>query len=92
MEFRVNANRAGVGSTLNGGSSGIPEPAIASGPGKLRFSGDLRLGRDEDIEDKAVSGEGKIEPALLGISPGLMTLDCVPVGNDLASVDAFEMV
>lgn len=94
MECRANASRAGGGgSNLYGGATGTPTGGLeiaCSGPGKLqRFSGDLRVGRADDIDDRAVSGEGKIEPMLVGTAPAL---DFASIGtNGGAATETVEL-
>lgn len=61
---------------------------IASGLVKLRFSGDLRVGRAEDIDDRAVSGEGKSGATVPGMSLLIRCFDFgVSFGDDLTSFD-----
>lgn len=62
---------------------------IASGLGKLRLSGDLRVGRADDMEDSAVSGEGKSGATVPGMSLPMRSFDCggASFGDDLTSFD-----
>lgn len=95
--FRANASRAeggggGCGSNLNGGTNGSPgglEMACNGPGGKLqRFSGDLRFGRADDIEDRAVSGEGKIDPMLAGTAvPGVGALDFPSIDSGVVGTE-----